>query len=110
MIAGGFDQDHIITINNFFNTDKLNPVLKERANYYCYVGRLSKEKGVETLLKAATNLPQYQLKIIGTGPLYEYFVKEYNSTNIEYLGYRISTEVQEILVTSLIFCYAFRML
>lgn len=97
MISGGFNKDQLTTINNFFNADKLNVVQQGKENYYCYVGRLSQEKGVETLLKAAIKLPQYHLKIIGTGPLYNYFIKRYNFPHIEFCGHKPGNEVQELL-------------
>ena len=42
----------------------------EKDDYYCFIGRLSHEKGITTLVEAARQLP-YKLKIIGGGPLME---------------------------------------
>ena len=50
----------------------------QRGKYYCYVGRLSEEKGVETLLEAATML-QHELRIAGSGPLYGKLKAKYDS-------------------------------
>lgn len=97
MISGGFNKDKLITINNFYKPGGTEKIHEQKENYYCYVGRLSKEKGVETLLRSATDLPQYHLKIAGTGPLESYFREKYASPNIEYLGHISSGEVQEIL-------------
>ncbi len=97
MISGGFETTKLTTINNFFNTDNFLKDQPEKESYYCYIGRLSKEKGVETLLKSAKELPQYNLKIVGTGPLFQYFIKEYNYPNIEYCGFKTAAEVQELL-------------
>ncbi|QCR22826.1 glycosyltransferase family 4 protein [Pontibacter sp. SGAir0037] len=76
-----------------------------RAPYFLYVGRLSPEKGVETLLRAAADYP-FKLKIIGDGSL-KYMVEEYAGrfANIEYLGYQKRDRVvQELkLSTALIF-------
>lgn len=36
--------------------------------YLLYVGRLSAEKGVDTLIRAAARIPECSLKIAGTGP------------------------------------------
>jgi glycosyltransferase involved in cell wall biosynthesis len=54
-------------------------------DYYCYVGRLSEEKGVDTLLDAASSFP-FKLKIIGGGPLLESYQKKYSDPKIEFLG------------------------
>jgi glycosyltransferase involved in cell wall biosynthesis len=35
---------------------------------YVYIGRLSREKSVETLIKAAASLPEIEMSIIGDGP------------------------------------------
>jgi glycosyltransferase involved in cell wall biosynthesis len=55
-----------------------------------FVGRLSKEKGIITLLEAAKNIPQeINLLIVGNGPE-EKTVLDYESSydNIHYLGYQ----------------------
>jgi len=55
-----------------------------------FAGRLSKEKGIMTLLEAAKNLPQeINLLIVGNGPE-EKTVLDYESSydNIHYLGYQ----------------------
>jgi glycosyltransferase involved in cell wall biosynthesis len=100
MIKGGFSQEKLINLPNFINYNNLtcNPVQKE--HYYCYVGRLSSEKGVETLLKAAIEMPQYQLKIIGSGPLEEELKKKYSGEHLEFLGFRRWTELKSILEKS----------
>ena len=59
-------------------------------NYFLFVGRISHEKGVMTLLKAAqgTSVP---LKIIGNGPLDEEvaeFMKANPNPNVTFLGYQ----------------------
>ena len=41
-------------------------------NYFLYIGRLSDEKGVDVLLKAAQLVPEAKLKIVGTGPYRQY--------------------------------------
>lgn len=54
--------------------------------YLLFVGRLSREKGAESLLRAhqqmASKIP---LKIVGHGPLYNQLIEQY--PNAEFLGY-----------------------
>lgn len=60
--------------------------ISHRGKYYLYVGRLSPEKGIPTLLAAFANTG-YELKIVGDGPLrsdVEKIAGEH--TNISYLG------------------------
>lgn len=55
-----------------------------------YFGRLSKEKGLETLITAFKNTPEIGLKIIGSGPLEDSLrnrVRSENITNIRFLGF-----------------------
>ena len=63
---------------------------KQFENQIIFAGRLSKEKGVEIMLDAVTQLPDnYHLLIAGSGPLEE---KVRNladkKTNVHYLGYQ----------------------
>lgn len=60
--------------------------IKGRGSYYLYVGRLSPEKGIPTLLAAFSNT-SYALRIVGDGPLrrdVEEAAKQYG--NITYSG------------------------
>ncbi|WP_281336387.1 glycosyltransferase [Flavobacterium eburneipallidum] len=69
----------------------LNIVARE--NHFLFIGRLSEEKGIATLLNAFKDMP-YSLKMAGDGPLKNEVVqvaKEYN--NITYLGNLSSAEV-----------------
>lgn len=101
MAQGGFNSDKLNIICNFVDPDKLK-LLREMPNetreeYYTYVGRLSEEKGVATLLEVAKQLP-YKLKVAGGGPLADTFKVEYaDCDNIEFLGHQNATQVAELL-------------
>jgi len=97
MVQGGFNRDKISVLNNFIDDDKILEKVKEKENYYLYFGRFSKEKGVETLLKAASKL-EYKLKLAGTGPLLDSLKHEYNKySNIEFLGFKSWDDLKIIL-------------
>ena len=66
-------------------------------NYLLYYGRLSREKGLELLLKTAESI-KVNLKIAGTGPLEEK-VCEYagRNKNIEYLGYKYGSDLDNLI-------------
>ena len=81
----GVSEDKFVVKPNF--TQNLSiPKLVEREKHFLFIGRLSEEKGIETVINAFKNLP-FVLKIAGDGPLkalVEKTTKE--SSNIFYLG------------------------
>ena len=84
-----------IVLHNFSTriSEQHNP-LKEK--YFLFLGRLSEEKGIITLMNAFKNRPNDKLKIVGAGPL-EKELKLYkmnnNLINIEFLGYKSGQEL-----------------
>ena len=97
MIKGGFTEDKIVVLNNFVNSKNLTVDPGTKEEYYCYVGRLSPEKGVDLLLKAAAELPDYKLKIIGAGPLEHKLIAVGKNSNVEFLGYKTGKELRTII-------------
>ncbi|MFH0815176.1 MAG: glycosyltransferase family 4 protein [Candidatus Falkowbacteria bacterium] len=72
----------------------------EPGNYLLYVGRLSEEKGLVTLLKAMRELPDVALKIVGNGPLRSHlvnYVMKKNIKNVEFLGSRYGSALDDII-------------
>jgi glycosyltransferase involved in cell wall biosynthesis len=69
----------------------------KKESYFLFIGRLTEEKGVLTLLKAFENSRTW-LKIAGIGPL-QSVVEEYaeRNPNIEYLGQQSRTEIGNLL-------------
>ena len=105
MMKAGVPQNKIFVKNNPILERKDISEKKNRvSDYYCYVGRLSTEKGIETLLKAASELP-YKLKVAGGGPLEEELRKKYTSDNIEFLG-QISRDAVVDLFSNAMFSVA----
>ncbi|MCD8297765.1 MAG: glycosyltransferase [Prevotella sp.] len=92
MIRGGFDKNMFYTLCNFIDIAKCHKEDYERDDYYCFIGRLSQEKGVNTLVKAANQLP-YKLKIIGGGPMVE-DLKNVANSNIEFVGFKQWDEIK----------------
>ena len=58
---------------------------------------MSSEKGIATLLKAASALPEYKLKVIGTGPLESDLISMNKREHIEFLGYKTGNELKNLL-------------
>jgi len=105
MIKGGFKKEQLINLPNFIDEKKFPAVLVDKKNHYCFVGRLSPEKGIDTLLQAAVELPQYPLKVIGTGPMESELKSKYRSKHIEFLGFNKWEDLKEILGSSICMVY-----
>lgn len=80
-----FKEKGTVLYNYFLRLNKSLPE-KKKGNYFFYYGRITKEKGVETLLKAFASLPNMKLKLAGTGPLLDELKKKY-AYNVEFLGF-----------------------
>lgn len=96
MVQGGFTANKIKTLCNFIDVEKTQKDDYSKEEYYCYIGRLSHEKGVKTLIEAAKQLP-YKLKIIGGGPLMESLKAKAGTSAIDFLGYKQWPEIKEIV-------------
>jgi glycosyltransferase involved in cell wall biosynthesis len=97
LIEGGLPESKILVKQNFVDPDP--GVRAGRGGNFLFVGRLTEEKGVRTLLqcwKSGTDLPM--LTFVGGGPL-ENEVRDAAATmkNVEWLGSRNSDEVSELM-------------
>lgn len=96
MAQGGFDRKKMYTLCNFIDIERTRRDSYDKEDYYCFIGRLSFEKGIETLIEAARTLP-YHLKIIGSGPLADILKEKAKGANIEFTGYKEWPEIKEIV-------------
>lgn len=102
MRQGHFNTDKLATLCNFIAPEMIDAYKSvdasmAPADYYCYIGRLSEEKGVRTMLEAASQLP-YKLKVAGDGPLASELREKYASVdNIEFMGRIDADEVKNVL-------------
>lgn len=98
-----FVDSHFADLNNRFIVkpnfipDTTDSLSIESKAYFLFVGRLSVEKGLHTLLKAFSN-SKLHLKIVGAGPL-EALAKQAseNHANIEFLGQQPKAKVNELM-------------
>lgn len=108
MEQGGFNPQKLVTLSNFLPPQTAQGMMQrlaaghktDREPYYCYVGRLSHEKGVATLLEAASQLP-FELRVAGDGPLSDEFRQRFGHLpNIKFLGRLGSRQVEELLASA----------
>jgi glycosyltransferase involved in cell wall biosynthesis len=98
LIEGGFDPGRITPIPNFVDLDAYAP--GEEKHYFLYFGRLSHEKGVDTLIQAVAALDRGELWIVGEGPAGEdlrSLAAELGTERIRFKGYRRGDELKRIL-------------
>jgi len=96
-VAAGFPPERIAVKPNFVHPDP-GPG-QGRGGYALFVGRLTPEKGVETLLQAWSRLGgKIPLKVVGDGPLRPQVEAAVGSLpGLEYLGPKSPSEVQALM-------------
>lgn len=96
-IQGGLPANKIVVKPNFVHPDP--GAGKHQGSYALFVGRLSKEKEIETMLQAWSAMPpSIPLKIVGDGPLAEHvqhMVAQYS--HIEWLGHQTREKVLQLM-------------
>lgn len=90
LMEGGIPENKIVVKPNFINYG--NKPNKIKDNYALFVGRLSVEKGLRTLINTWQNVPYINLKIIGDGDLLEE-LKNNSTKNVEVLGRKNREEI-----------------
>ncbi len=68
MVAAGFSSDRIVVKRHSLDLSRFHPT-QDFDDYAVYMGRLSREKGIRTLIEAFAGLPSLRLEVVGDGPL-----------------------------------------
>ncbi len=95
MVHGGFSESKMKPLCNFVDVEKCRRTDYVKEDYYCFVGRLSHEKGVRTLVEAANQLP-YRLVVIGGGPLMDE-LRSIAHSNIEFVGFKQWDDIKTLV-------------
>ena len=94
----GWPERQIKKIANFLNISEIKPMYTP-GNYFLYLGRLSKEKGIDTLVQAFCQLKQSKvgLTIVGEGPMRADLEKlASGNPGIKFTGYLSGEQLQDI--------------
>jgi len=83
----------IKVIPNFANLKPHKANLKEKEDYFLYVGLLSRKKGIIQLLEIFSSLPELRLVVIGDGHLRNEVAEYKKYKNIEIKGRLLQKEV-----------------
>ncbi len=91
----GVSSERIRVLHNGIDPSKVL-CSKEDAGYAIYFGRISREKGIETLLKAHQRLNrQWPLKVVGRGPLFSEMAERYPQA--EFTGYKTGDALNRLI-------------
>lgn len=96
-VEWGWPRDQLAYIPNYIDSSILEPQFNP-GNYFLYFGRLSAEKGIYTLVKAACQAG-VKLKIAGIGPE-EKELKALATKlggDVEFLGYRSGNDLHDLI-------------
>ncbi len=94
-----FDPGKVIHVPNFVDETAFAPKYSHEG-YFIYLGRLSEEKGVLTLVDAMGKVKGGELRIIGTGPLEAEIRERIESRrlkNVRMLGFRSGEELRTLI-------------
>jgi len=101
LLEGGFDPARVVCVPNFVDLALYTGLPEE--DYFCYLGRLSQEKGLDILIRAVAGLDAGRLLVVGDGPEEEALRKlaaELKTSRVEFAGYRSGEELRRILAQS----------
>ena len=100
MVEYGWPEKKIVVKGNFVSGGVESGGVEIKKDQIVYVGRLSKEKGVETLIEALRSLRSLRLKIVGDGVDRQELERLAVGLNIEFVGQRPAAETRRIVAES----------
>lgn len=97
----GIDEKRLHYLPNFLEEAEPQAFdLNQTGKYFLYLGRISEEKGILTLIEAMRETKE-QLYIVGSGPIemqLRQHVEEQRITNVKFLGFKKQPELKEIVL------------
>jgi glycosyltransferase involved in cell wall biosynthesis len=93
----GISEERLIYMPNFIKIENFDPDYST-GSYILFGGRLSKEKGILTLLKAVRGIG-IKLKVVGDGPIrdkLETFINENEIDNVIFEGYKSGENLRDL--------------
>lgn len=101
LIENGFDEKKINCIPTF-TVSKTAVGEPYVGTYGLYFGRITEEKGVETVIKAYEMMPERQIKIMGDDTTEEAlrlkrYVEARGMKNVEFLGFKSGVELESVI-------------
>jgi len=94
LMANDYYKGKTKTIHNFINKEKFSAISRKEEDYILFVGRLSKEKGIENISGTAKLLREYSFLVAGSGPD-ENLLKDI--PNIKLLGFLTGDKLTQLI-------------
>ena len=108
LLGRGLPEEQVAVIPNFIDSERWTPGAgDDGGDYIIFSGRLSNEKGIETLVRAVAELPHVPLKIVGSGMLEtraRQLARELGAANVEFTGFKSEKEVRRLVQGSRFIC------
>ena len=119
LLDKGFSADRLSVLSRGVDLSHFNPQKRDAAFWtrfginggfkFLYVGRVSKEKNLESLLRAFSLYshedPRSQMVVVGNGPHLEELQKTYGGENVIFTGYLHGEELAKAYASSDIFVF-----
>ncbi len=102
MIDSGIPKRKMSICGNFIASE--SPSIADKKSYILYIGRLSPEKGIFTLLQAVSSLKGVTLKIAGTGPDEKYLQQHTHTqhgSHVEFIGHVSGQNKQRLIAEAI---------
>ncbi|OGH67270.1 MAG: hypothetical protein A3C66_00835 [Candidatus Magasanikbacteria bacterium RIFCSPHIGHO2_02_FULL_41_35] len=101
-VRAGWNESQLAVVGNPINQFNQLPDTDNFVDglYVAYVGRLAKEKGIETFIFAAKITPEIPYKIFGTGPdesRLRALVENNGVANVSFAGFKIGVELKQAI-------------
>lgn len=101
LLRRGIENDRVAVIPHAIESGHWVPDTSAGdGDYVLYAGRLAKEKGVETMIKALAGLPDIPVKVAGAGMIdsqVRMLARDLGADNIEFLGFKREAEVMKLM-------------
>jgi glycosyltransferase involved in cell wall biosynthesis len=98
-IEYGYPAQKMRYLPNYMDASKIQPHY-ESGDYFLYLGRLSEEKGILTLIEAMKNLKEGKLIVAGTGPLETQIKEDVMASglkNVDLVGFKTGAELEKLI-------------
>lgn len=101
LVNNGYEAEKIYCIPTF-TVSRTNVGEAQVGTYGLYFGRVTAEKGVETVVKAFEKMPDRQVKIMGDDTTDEaqrlkHYIADYQIKNVQFLGFKSGAELENII-------------